>query len=76
MNHVNYRPISILPIIEKRMYKRLSSFILKNKILFPMQYGFQEGKSTELAINALLNIVTALDNKMKSYSIPGFCQGI
>ena len=74
MNHVNYRPISILHIfrkvIEKLMYNRLSSFILKNKILFPMQYGFQEDKSTELAINALLNKVTeALDNKMKSYSV-------
>ena len=74
MIHVNYRPISILPIfskvIEKLMYKRLSSLILKNKILFPMQYGFQEGKSTELAINALLNKVTeVLDNKMKSYSV-------
>ena len=35
-----------------------------------MQYGFQEGKSTELAINALLNKATeALDNKMKSYSV-------
>ena len=44
MDHVNYRPISILPIfskvVEKLMYKRLISFIQKYKILFPLQYGF------------------------------------
>ena len=70
MDHVNYRPISILPIfskvIEKLMYKRLISFIQRYKILFPLQ----EGKSTEHAINALMNKVTeSLDNKMNSYCI-------
>ena len=45
--------------------------IYSYKILYPLQYGFQEGKSTELAINALLNKVTgSLDSKMKAY-----CQG-
>ena len=71
MDHVNYRPISILPIfskvVEKLMYKTLISFIQKYKILFPLQYGFQEGKSTEQAINTLMNKVTeSLDNKMDS----------
>ena len=48
------------------MYKRILSFVYKNKILYPLQYGFQEGKSTELAINAILNKITeSLDNKMR-----------
>ena len=52
------------------MYKRLLSFIYKNKILYPLQYGFEEGKSTELAINALLNKLTeSLDNKMRTHCV-------
>ena len=74
LDYTNYRPISILPIfskvIEKLMYKKLLSFVYKNKILYPLQYGFQEGKSTELAINALLNKITeSLDNKMRTYCV-------
>ena len=74
MDHINYKPISILPIfskvIEKLMYKRLISFIQKYKILFPLQYGFQEGKSTEQAINVLMHKLTeSLDNKINSYCI-------
>ena len=42
----------------------------KNKIIYPLQYGFQEGKSTELAINAVLNKITeSLDNKMRTYGV-------
>ena len=74
LDYTNYRPISILSIfskvIEKLIYKRLLSFVYKNKIRYPLQYGFQEGKSTELAINALLNIITeSLDNKMRTYCV-------
>ena len=45
----NYRPISILPIIEKIleeiMSRRLNSFMDKNKIIHSSQYGFQSNKS-------------------------------
>ena len=74
LDYTNYRPISILPIfskvIEKLMYKRLLSFVYKNKILYPLQYEFQEGKSTELAFNTLLNKITeSLENKMRTYCV-------
>ena len=67
----SYRPISLLPlfskIIERLLYNRLVSFVTKYDILYQHQYGFQSGKSTELAIDTLLsNIITSLENKKKS----------
>ena len=50
----NYHPISILPIfskiIEKLTNSRLVSFLGRNYIIYRHQYGFQENKSTSLAI--------------------------
>ena len=50
----NYRPIAILPIIEKVLeeiiVRRLNEYIKKYKIINPSQYGFQKGKN----INKLL----------------------
>ena len=50
----NYRPISLLPVfskvLEKVVHKRLYSFLYKNKILYPSQYGFRRKHST---INAV-----------------------
>ena len=50
----NYRPISILPIfskiLEKLMNSRLVRFLGINDIIYKHQYGFQENKSTSLAI--------------------------
>jgi hypothetical protein len=47
----NYRPISIVngfaKIFETVIFKRLNDHILTHKILFPQQYGFQKGLSTE-----------------------------
>ena len=58
MNCKNYRRISLLPIfskiMERLMYNRLIAFVNKHDILYQHQYGFQTGKSTELAINSLL----------------------
>ena len=52
------------------MYNRLVSFVTKYDILYQHQYGFQSGKSTELAIDTLLsNIITSLENKKKSVCI-------
>ena len=50
----NYRPISVLPmmskIFEKCIHKRLIDFCSHFSIINPNQYGFQTGKSTELAV--------------------------
>ena len=43
-NPSNFRPISILTciskVIEKMIYKRVFSFLSKNNVLAPQQYGF------------------------------------
>jgi len=53
----NYRPMSMLPAInkvfEKLLYSRLYSYVETNELLSPNQYGFREGTSTELAINEI-----------------------
>ena len=58
----NYRPISLLPaiskILEKLVYKRLSSFLTLNNILNPSQFGFRKKYSTDFAITKLLDKVT------------------
>jgi len=46
---VNYRPISLLSIfdkiLEKLMYKRLSSFLEANKFFYEYQFGFRNKKA-------------------------------
>ena len=58
----NYRPISILPIfskiLDKLMNSRLVKFLTKNDIIYKHQYGFQENKSTSLAILELQSQLT------------------
>lgn len=53
----NYRPISILPafskIIEKLAYKRIISFLDNHDILYKHQYGFRQGRSSEMALFSL-----------------------
>ena len=50
----NYRPISVLPVLSKLLeqliYKRLSNFLDKNKIIYDHQFGFQKKKSTSTAV--------------------------
>lgn len=50
----NYRPISLLPtlnkIMEKILHSRLVSFIAKNNILYKYQFGFRHSHSTTLAL--------------------------
>ena len=58
----NYRPISILPLInklfEKLIVSRIDSFIERNNILCDSQFGFRRGKDTEQATLKLLDCVT------------------
>lgn len=65
---VNYRPISLLPsiskILEKIVYNRLYSFLIKNNILIPHQYGFRKNFSTDYAILQLTDqIIESLAKK-------------
>ena len=49
----NYRPISLLPsiskILEKLIFKQLSTYLNEHKLLYDSQYGFRAGHFTELA---------------------------
>ena len=63
----NYTSVSVLPvfskIMERLMYDRLISYMLKHNILFEYQFGFQKGKSTHMALISLVDRITeALDN--------------
>ena len=64
----NYRPISLLPIFskifEKVMYKRLHRFLEIHKVLYSLQFGFQEDHSIDHALVSLTEAVrSTLDNK-------------
>ena len=58
----NYRPISILPclskVLEKLMFTRLYSFLVKHNLLYDYQFGFLPGRSTSQAILHFVNQVT------------------
>ena len=65
-NPTNYRPISILStfgkLLEKCLYNRIVSFLMKSKFFSPMQFGFRKSHSTEHAIMAMTQFVhDALD---------------
>ncbi len=55
---VNYRPVSLLPVIskvlEKIVHKRLYSFLTKKLLLYDSQFGFRNNHST---IDAILEFV-------------------
>lgn len=59
---VNYRPISLLPvlskILERLVYNRVIKYITKFNILSDSQYGFRAGRSTENALTDVLDFVT------------------
>ena len=45
------------------MYNRLIQFINDNNLLYNLQFGFQKGKSTHMALIVLLDKISeALDN--------------
>lgn len=63
----NYRPIAILPTIEKILeqivVERIRSFIDKHKLISKNQYGFQKGKSTNQLIGDFANLINSSLNK-------------
>ena len=65
----NYRPISCLPvfskIFEKIVYCQLFDFLTGNKIINPLQFGFQPGKSTTHPLIHILNFIANAFNNNK-----------
>lgn len=69
-NIENYRPITLISVISKLfeavMYKRLTIFFTKNNLIKKEQFGFQKGKSTEMACFDLFSrILSNIDEKKK-----------
>ncbi|XP_026324970.1 uncharacterized protein LOC113233950 [Hyposmocoma kahamanoa] len=67
-DYENYRPITILPVIDKLVEKFISNQILtfyeSNQILNSKQYGFQRGKSTTQLLSTFTDDVNMhLNNK-------------
>ena len=67
-NVKNFRPISVLPVLNKifetLLFKRLNSFVENNSVLNDFQHGFRRGYSTETALMSLLrHIVPAYSDK-------------
>ena len=54
-----YRPISLLPlfskVLERLMYDRLYSFLVKYSILYSCQFGFRKAHSTYMALTCMLD---------------------
>ena len=63
----NYRPVSVLhvfsKVLERQMYNRLITYINQNYLLYNLQFGFQKGKSTHMALITLIDKISeALDD--------------
>ena len=66
---VNYRPVSVLPVLskvfEKILYNRIMSFFDRFQVISQFQFGFRKKHSTELALTYFLNKASkALDERL------------
>ena len=64
----NYRPISLLPVFSKifeklNMYRRLYKFLEIHKVLYSLQFGFQENHSID---HALVSLTEAIRNTLNN----------
>ena len=70
----NYRPISVLPLLnkvfEKIIHSRLVAFIDKHNILTNSQFGFRKGHSTYMVY---LNLMSKLSNVWKKRKYVQYC---
>lgn len=57
----NYRPISVLPcfskILEKIVFEKLYSFLMKHNVFYNYQFGFLPGRSTSHALLHLSDMI-------------------
>ena len=70
----NYRPISVLSIInkifEKILYSRLVNYIEKFNLLYKYQYGFRKNHSTEHALTEIVDQIRfSIDNRKMTCGI-------
>ena len=70
----NYRPISVLScfskILERIMHNRIHKYLQENKILYPKQFGFQFGHSTDHAIIQFVDqIFEAFENNLYTLGV-------
>ena len=69
----NYRPISILPItskiMEKIVFKKLYSFLIENKLLSKLQFGFRGGHSCSDALLSMINEIFKQKNNNKKVCV-------
>lgn len=70
----NYRPISVLTItsklFERVIFNRMSKFAVSNKLIANNQFGFQKGKSPEMAIN---DVVTFINGELNIRNYVALC---
>ena len=56
---INYRPISLLPIIAKLLdtiiNNQLMTYLLKNNLISPTQYAFRPHSNTNIALQTIIN---------------------
>ena len=61
LNHLNYRPISLLSVFsklyEKCIYNRIYHYLDENKLIFSKQFGFRAGYSCNHAIISLTEYI-------------------
>lgn len=70
----NYRPISVLPsinkVFEKLLCSRLNNFMHTTGLLFQHQFGFRQGSSTEVAVLELVDDISrSVDKKMSAAAV-------
>ena len=69
-NCENYRPIAVLPavskIFEEIILRRIHDHFNKNQLFTPMQFAYQQGKSTEEAMQLLMrSVYNAIEQREK-----------
>ena len=65
----NYRPISLLPVVSRVLEKciniRIYEHLEHHKLLYPNQFGFRKGRTTEMAVSFITTIINdALDKSL------------
>ena len=68
LEYQNYRPISLLSniekILKKLMHKRVYQFLTENKVIYDLQFRFEQNFSTAyVVISFMENIRQALDKR-------------
>lgn len=70
----NYRPISVLPAInkiyEKLIFTRMNDFLTTTKQLYQHQFGFRQGSTTEVAVVEMIDEISkTLDRKLSAGAV-------